>query len=157
MRPATRFGVPGERGRVAAARAAGVVLACALAAACQGAGAPAPRAASLAWRVVPAAGSDVLVEVRIGVRERIRDARLSLHARGASVTPAAYRLGNLAPPAAPPHSAGGPVADRALVMRSFRVRPSGGGRPVLTLELRWDGGMLRRPLAWPSGARDGSP
>lgn len=135
----------------------GVALACALAAACQGAGPRAPRTASLAWRVVPAAGSDVLVEVRVGVRERIRDVRLSLHARGAKITPAAYRLGNLAPPAAPAHATRGPVADRALVIRTFRVRPNGGGRPVLTLELHWDGGLLRRPVAWPSGPHDGTP
>lgn len=133
-----------------AAGAAAVVLACALAAACQGAASPRPRAATLAWRTVPTAGSDVLLEVRIGVRKRIRGAHLSLHVRGAGVTPAAYRLGNLAPPASPAHATGGPIADRALVIRTFRVRPIRGERPVLILELRWDGGVLRRPVAWPA-------
>lgn len=139
----------------ATTRLAGLAIACALATACQGAGSPAPRALTLAWRVVPAAGNDVLVEVRIGVRERVHGALLSLHVRDASAVPGTYRLGTLAPPAARPRATGGAIADRAVMIRTFRVRPRGGGHPELTLELRWDGGMLRRPVAWPKGAGGG--
>lgn len=108
---------------------------------------------TLSWRVVPTTGSDVLLEVRVGVRGSVSAAVLSVTGRNVRVTPASYVLGSLTPPTAPQRAHNAPVVDRAIPMRTFRLHAGGSGRPRLTLELRWGSGVLRRSIAWPAAAQ----
>lgn len=138
--------------RLATMRAAGFMLACALAAGgCHGA-TQAGMPVALSWRVVPATGDDILVEVRVAVSAPIRNATLSLDAGDAHAIPPGYTLGTVVPPASPPQTQRGPVPDRAVLFRTFRVHPGGRGKQALTLGLRWDGGVLQRSVAWPPSA-----